>query len=74
MLPGWFEHQPVRGIGFDRFPAIDERGVFIVPPHIDEIAVVRTFRLAGLAGNAGEDRAVPVSKIKNVPVRRAMNL
>ena len=62
------------GIRLDGFAAIDERSVLIVAPEIQQIGIVRAFRLAGLARDAGEDGTVPVGEVEDVTIRRAVYL
>ena len=60
---------------FFNFSAAErERKVLTFGPQRQQVAVVRAAGLAGLAGDAGGQAAVPVGQVEHLPIRRAVDL
>ncbi len=54
---------------FDFGPRERDREVLAVGPRLEEVAVMGTVRIAGLAWGVGPDRAIPVARVGNDPER-----
>src|SRR5438270_4114794 len=60
--------------GFDGFPCERHGVVPACGPLLDQIAVVRTLRVAGFAWNVGHYGTVPIAHVENLPERGAGGL
>src|SRR5258707_15660061 len=66
------QRQAVRRRGGHRLLAEREREVFVVRPHLQQASVVRTPRLARLAGDVDRPRSIPVRDVQDLAVRGAV--
>src|SRR5262249_49359437 len=66
--------QPMPHHFFDFGSRKSQRKILTFRPEGEQVAIMRTAGLAGLAGRAGGQAAVPVGQVENVPVGGAVKL
>ena len=70
----WYELDPLLCRVLHCFPAVQQREVFAIAPHLCQVPIVRAIWIAGLAGVVDSPRIVPIAYINYNAYRRTRHL